>query len=150
MAIIKCKMCGGDLHIQPGSSVAECEYCETKQTVPNIDTEKKLALFMRANRLRTNCEFDKAAQVYESIVEAFPEEAEAFWGLVLCKYGIEYVTDPATKEKIPTCHRSSFDSVLDDTNFDLTLEYADSEARRIYRDEAKRIENIRKKNYRNF
>ena len=27
MAIIKCKMCGGDLVIEPGSSVAECEYC---------------------------------------------------------------------------------------------------------------------------
>ena len=36
-------------------------------------------------------EFDKAYGVFESIVADFPEEAEAYWGLCLCKYGIEYV-----------------------------------------------------------
>ena len=112
MAIIKCKMCGGDLEITEGVTVAECEYCGTKQTVPNVDSEKKLTLFSRANRLRLAGEFDKAAGVYESIVAEFPEEAEAYWGLVLCKYGIEYVDDPTTGKKVPTCHRSSFNSIL--------------------------------------
>ena len=144
MAIIKCKMCGGDLVIEQGSTVAECEYCGTMQTVPNVDDEKKVTLFVRANRLRANNEFDKASGVYEAIVADFPEEAEAYWGLVLCKYGIEYVDDPATAKKIPTCHRSSFDSVMDDNNFELTLEYADVVARKVYREEAKQIEEIRK------
>lgn len=144
MAIIKCKMCGGDLVIEPGSTVAECEYCGSRQTVPTADNEKKLTLFARANRLRAGCEFDKAAGVYESIVADFPQEAEAYWGLVLCKYGIEYVDDPATGKKIPTCHRSSFDSVMDDSDFEQALENADTVARRLYREEAKRIEEIRK------
>ncbi len=144
MAIIKCKMCGGDLEIQEGLTVAECEYCGSKQTLPNVDDEKKLNLFQRANRLRFGCEFDKAAGVYESIVADFPEEAEAYWGLVLCKYGIEYVDDPATSKKIPTCHRSSFDSVMDDVNFELVMEYADAVARSVYREEAKAIEELRK------
>ena len=118
MAIIKCKMCGGDLTLIEGQSVAECEYCGSRQTVPAADNEKKLTLFARANRLRAACEFDKAAGIYETIVADFPEEAEAYWGLVLCKYGIEYVDDPATGKKIPTCHRSSFDSIMDDGNFE--------------------------------
>ena len=121
MANIKCKMCGGDLILEGGSNVAECEYCGSRQTVPSADNEKKLNLFARANRLRANNEFDKAAGVYESIVTDFPEEAEAYWGLILCKYGIEYVDDPATGKKIPTCHRSSFDSVMDDPNFELVM-----------------------------
>ena len=144
MAVIKCKMCGGDLVIEPGATVAECEYCGSRQTVPNQDNEKKLTLFARANRLRASCEFDKAAGVYESIVAEFPQEAEAYWGLVLCKYGIEYVDDPATGKKIPTCHRSSFESVLDDGNFDQALENADVVARKVYREEAKQIEELRK------
>ena len=144
MAIIKCKMCGGDLEIVAENRVAVCEYCGTQQTVPSADNEKKLTLFGRANRLRMACEFDKAAGVYESIVADFPEEAEAYWGLVLCKYGIEYVDDPATGKKIPTCHRSSFDSVMDDSNLDQALENADAIARRVYRDEAKAIEDLRK------
>ena len=131
MAVIKCKMCGGDLTLIEGQSVAECEYCGSRQTVPTVDNEKKLTLFGRANRLRAGCEFDKAAGVYESIVADFPEEAEAYWGLVLCKYGIEYVDDPATGKKIPTCHRSSFDSVMEDGNFEQVLENADVMARKV-------------------
>ena len=144
MAIIKCKMCGGDLKVIEGESVCECEYCGSRQTVPSADNEKKMTLFSRASRLLRNCEFDKAAGVFESVVADFPEEAEAYWGLVLCKYGIEYVDDPATGKKIPTCHRSSFDSVLDDSNFEQACQNADAVARRVYRDEARAIEELRK------
>lgn len=143
MAVLKCKMCGGDLEIQQGTTIAECEYCGTPQTIPSLDNEKKMLQFERAERLRKNCEFDKAAGVYETIVSEFTDEAEAYWGLVLCKYGIEYVDDPATKKKVPTCHRTSFDSVMDDKNFELTLENAQKEARKLYREEAKQIETIR-------
>ncbi|MBQ2111415.1 MAG: TIR domain-containing protein [Clostridia bacterium] len=145
MAVIKCKMCGGDLLLTEGSTVAECEYCGSVQTVPTADNEKKLTLFARANRLRAANEFDKAAGVYESIVADFPEEAEAYWGLVLCKFGIEYVDDPATGKKVPTCHRSGFDSVMKDSDFEQACENADPTARRVYREEAKQIEEIRKR-----
>ena len=145
MAIIKCKMCGGDLNIEAGMTVAECEYCLTRQTVPTADNEKKLTLFARANRLRAACEFDKAASVYESIVAEFPTEAEAYWGLVLCRYGIEYVDDPATGKKIPTCHRSSFESILEDPDFEQAQENADTVSRKVYREEAKAIEDIRRR-----
>ena len=144
MAIIKCKMCGGDLQVIEGSTVCECEYCGSRQTVPAADNEKKMTLFTRANRLLRNCEFDKASGVFEAIVADFPEEAEAYWGLVLCKYGIEYVDDPATGKKIPTCHRSSFESVLDDSNYEQACENTDAVARRVYRDEARAIEELRK------
>ena len=144
MAIIKCKMCGGDLTLTEGQSVCECEYCGSRQTVPTVDNEKKLTLFGRANRLRLSCDFDKAAGIYESIVADFPGEAEAYWGLVLCKYGIEYVDDPGTGKKIPTCHRSSYDSVLEDSNFEQALENADAVAQKVYREEAKHFERLRK------
>ncbi len=144
MAVIRCKMCGGDLKLIEGASTAECEFCGSVQTVPRADDEKKLTLFGRANRLRAACEFDKAAGIYESIVADFQEEAEAYWGLVLCKYGIEYVDDPASGKKVPTCHRSSFDSIMEDSDFEQVLENADSVARKVYREEAKTIEEIRK------
>ena len=143
MAILKCKMCGGELEVTDGMSVCECEYCGTKQTVPTIDDEKKINMFTRANRLRSSCEFDKAETIYESIVSEFPEEAEAYWGIILCKYGIEYIDDPATGNKVPTCHRTSFESVFEDDNFELVMEYSDAISRRVYRDEAKQIEELR-------
>ena len=142
--IIKCKMCGGDLDFEPGSTVCECEYCGSKQTIPSADSEKKTNLFNRANRLRMNSEFDKASAVYEQIVAEFPEEAEAYWGLCLCAYGIEYVDDPATGSKIPTCHRALPTSIMEDSNFEQACDYADPVARKVYREEAKTIDRIQK------
>ena len=144
MIVFKCKMCGGDLHPTDHATTCECEYCGSVQTIPSADSEKKLNLFARAQRLLRACEFDKAAGVYESIVAEFPEEAEAYWGLVLCKYGIEYVDDPGTGRKVPTCHRSSFESIMDDGNYEQALENTDAAARRVFRDEAKAIEALRK------
>ena len=106
VAVLKCKMCGGDFEVNTKDNILECVYCGTKQTIPDVNNEKKVNLFNRANRLRIGCEFDKASGVYEAIVADFPEEAEAYWGLVLCKYGIEYVDDPASGKKSP--YLSSF------------------------------------------
>lgn len=142
--IIKCKMCGGDLHPEEGSTICECEFCGTVQTIPLNDVEKKTNLFNRANRLRMNAEFDKASAVYESIVAEFPEEAEAYWGLCLCAYGIEYVDDPGTGEKKPTCHRTLPTSIMEDPNFEQACDNADAIARRVYREEAKTIDQIQK------
>lgn len=144
MAVMKCKMCGGDLEIEEGTSVAVCEYCGTKQTVPTLDNERKTSLFGRAGRLLRACEFDKASVVFGDIVSEFPEEAEAYWGLLLCKYGVEYVDDPATGKKIPTCHRLSFESVMEDSDFEQACENADSVARGVYREEAKFLEELRR------
>ena len=142
MAAFKCKMCGGDLNIIETDKVVECEYCGTTQTVPSADNEKKMTLFNRANRLRLNNEFDKAAALYEQLIAEFPEEAEAYWGLCLCNWGIEYVDDPATGEKKPTCHRASFESLMKDENYVLTMEYADVTAQRVYRREAQEIDRL--------
>lgn len=142
MTVFKCKRCGGDLNITEADKVVECEYCGTTQTVPSADNEKKMALFNRANRLRLNNKFDKAAALYEQLIAEFPEEAEAYWGLCLCNWGIEYVDDPATGEKKPTCHRASFESLMKDENYLLALEYADVTAERVYRREAQEIDRL--------
>ena len=144
MAIFKCKMCGGALELSENQSVATCEYCGTQQTLPKLDNEKKLALFSRANNLRLKSEFDKAAGIYESIIAEFRDEAEAYWGLVLCKYGIEYVDD-GKGNKIPTCHRTLPVAIMEDDDFQQACEYADITAKIIYRDEAKAIDKIQKK-----
>ncbi len=144
MAVFKCKMCGANLEISEGLSVVTCEYCNTQQTLPKIDNEKKLALFNRANNLRFKSEFDKAAGIYESIITEFSDEAEAYWGLVLCKYGIEYVDDKDGR-KIPTCHRTLPTPIMKDEDFQQACEYADSTAKNLYREEAKTIDGIQKK-----
>ena len=143
MAIVyQCKMCGGKLRLPENGVVAECEYCGSVQTVPTADNEKKIVQFERAEHLRKQCEFDKASSVYEAILADFRQEAEAYWGLVLCKYGIEYVE--TNGRRVPTCHRSSFSSIMNDGDYKLAVQYADESARVVYMNEAEQLEEIRK------
>lgn len=144
MGALKCKMCGSNLEIEDSITVCKCEKCGTSQTVPDIEDDKELKLFERAGRLRFNCDFDKAAGIYNTITDSYPEEAEGYWGLILCKYGIEYADD-ASGKKVPVCHRISYDSVMDDEDFELVMENSDSKSRAIFREEAKIIEENRKK-----
>ncbi|MBQ8538723.1 MAG: TIR domain-containing protein [Ruminococcus sp.] len=144
MAIFKCKMCGGDLEINGASTVAQCIYCGTQQTVPTVKDETLQGLFNRANVLRMKSEFDKAEQLYEKIVQMDNTQSEAYWGLILSKYGIEYVEDPATLKHVPTCHRTSLDSIIADEDYKSALQYADATQRSFYETEAKEIDRLQK------
>lgn len=142
MATLKCKMCGGNLEIIEGTTVCECEYCGTTQTVPKVQDDVTSNLFNRANNLRMKSEFDKAQEIYEKIVSQNENESEAYWGIVLCKFGIEYVEDPATFKKIPTCHRTQLESVLTDVDYLAAIEHADISQKTVYEDEAKEIDKL--------
>ena len=144
MAIYKCKMCGGDLDPKESTSVVSCLFCGTKQTIAVNSSEKKANLFNRANALRLRNEFDKALLAYQAILAEFPDEAEAYWGIVLCRYGIEYVDDPVTKKKKPTIHRASFESIIQDVDYKNALVKADVVARQEYQTEAEEIAVIQK------
>ncbi len=144
MSIFKCKMCGGALEIAPNTTIIECEYCGTHQTLPKLDDEKREKMYDRANHFRRSNEFDKAMGVYEQILIEDDTDAEAYWSLVLCRYGIEYVEDPSTHKHIPTVNRVQFTSIFDDDNYKSALQYADSLQRHLYEEEAKAINEIQK------
>ena len=144
MAIIKCKMCGGDIEISADKTFGTCEYCGSTMTLPKTDDDQRLSLFNRGTHLRRNGEFDKAAAIYERLIGENDADAEAHWNLLLCRYGIEYVQDPASGERIPTCHRASFDSILNDVDYQAARKYSDGVARSLYEKEALRIANLQK------
>ena len=144
MSIFKCKMCGGVLEINNNESVATCEYCGTQQTLPKLDDDRRANMYDRANHFRRNNEFDKAMGIYEQILNEDNTDAEAYWSLVLCRYGIEYVEDPSSHKRIPTVNRAQFTSIFDDDNYKSALQYADGYQRNIYEEEAKAINEIQK------
>ena len=144
MPFFKCKMCGGSLEIAADTTVIECEYCGTQQTLPKLDDEKRANMYDRANHFRRSNDFDKAMAMYESILNEDSTDAEVYWSLVLCRYGIEYVEDPSSHKRIPTVNRAQFTSIFDDENYKSALEYADSYQRVIYEAEAKEINKIQR------
>ena len=144
MTVFKCKMCGGSLEIVSGATVAECQYCGTAQTLPKLEDEKRIQLYDRANHFRRENEFDKAMGIYEMIISEDKEDAEAYWGSVLCRYGIEYVEDPRSHKRVPTVNRSQFVSVFEDEDYKNALKYADDAQKAIYTAEASVIDKIQK------
>ena len=144
MSAFKCKMCGGALEIQQGDTVVQCEYCGAKQTLPKLDDEKRVNLYDRANHFRRNNDFDKASAIYEQILNEDGTDSEAYWSLVLCRYGIEYVEDPSSHKRVPTVHRAQYTSIFDDDNYKMALQNADTYQKIIYEQEAKAINEIQK------
>ncbi len=137
-------MCGGELDLPEGILAGQCPYCGTLSTFPKLSSDELANLYNRAEHFRRNNEYDKAVSAYEKIVEANPDDAEAYWGIVISKFGIEYVEDPVSHERIPTCHRVHYESILADQNFLTALEKAGNSEKALYEAEAKRIAEIQK------
>lgn len=142
--ILKCKMCGGDIEFTEDKALATCECCGNTMTLPKINNDQRASLFNRGNQFRRNGEFDKALGVYENILREDDGDAEAHWCCALCRFGIDYVEDPATYEWIPTCHRASFESILEDVDYLAALEYSDGVTKKYYQKEAIRIADVQK------
>ena len=141
----KCKYCGGELNEVEGlKSVGKCKYCGSKQTLPKLENEKRANLFERANHLRRNNEFDKAEALYEQLLNEDLTDPEAYWSLVLCRYGIEYVEDKRTGERLPTVNRMQMVSILADEDYKSAIANADAEQKVLYEEEAKLINEIQK------
>ena len=83
MSIFKCKMCGGTIEFNPGDTVGGCDSCGTKQTLPRLDDDRRENLYDSEHQFRRNNAFDKAAGIYEQILNEDNTDAEEYWSLVL-------------------------------------------------------------------
>lgn len=146
MAIIKCNYCGGEteIDISEEKKIGVCKCCESMLIIPK-QLGRKGNLYNRAVFLRQNNEFDQAESIYEDILREDNTDAEAHWGLALSKYGIEYVEDPLTQERIPTCHRMLLQTILADHDYQAALKEADEESRLIMEREGERIDQIQRR-----
>ena len=142
--VFKCKMCGGTLEFKSGDTVATCDSCGTLQTLPKMDDEHRMNLYDRANHYRRANEFDKAMGIYEQILNEDRTDAESYWSLVLCRYGIEYVEDPRSHKRVPTVNRAQYTSIYDDADYKSALQYATAEQKKVYEEEAEKINEIQK------
>ena len=137
---IKCKACGSTEFAEI-DDLLQCCYCKHKTPKPN----KNADLLERANAMRVETkDFDEAAAEYDKIIHQAPDEAEAYWGKVLCRYGIEYVEDLNGKY-LPTCHRTINESILNDADYKMAVLKAEKGMSSYYKSEAQIIDNYQKR-----
>ena len=139
-----CETCGGTLIYAADKKSAVCSFCGNEYFFKEEKSEALTLALNRANALRLRNDFDGAIAEYKLVAERNPDDAEAFWGLALSTYGIEYVEDPRTRKRVPTCRRTVKKSILEDENYIKALENAPAEQREIYERRAAVIDRLQK------
>ena len=138
--ILKCEVCGANIEFDGSTSIATCKYCDSKMIVSK-NKDKIENLFNRATFLRQNLDFDGAISVFDDLLREDYKDAAAHWGMVLSKYGIEYVNDIGGEMK-PTCHRIQDHSIFDDADYRAAQQNADVYESYVFQEEAARIDEI--------
>ena len=144
MAIVPCKLCGGQVDLPEKMTSGACPCCGCPTTFPAVLDDRTEKLYARAEQFRRTKDFDKAVAVYESILDFCPEDPDAYWGLLLSRSGIVYEEDPAAHERAPVCLREVSVSILADPDYMNAQKYADLKAREVYAKEALRIAVVQK------
>lgn len=145
MPIYKCKMCEREIETEHGQNICICGYCGTSQTIPVSASDQVITALNRGNHLRQLKEFDKAAAIYEKLLEHIHSDPEIYWQLVLCRYGITYVQEPQINMMIPECHRTRYKSVFCDAAFLEAMNHSDILRRDAYRKESEYIDVMQKR-----
>ena len=144
MGELKCKICGENLDVEKITSITTCKNCGIKQTMPKLSDERLMQMYDRANYFRRSGEYDKAMSLFEQILHEDKTDPEAYWSIVLCRYGVEFVEDPSTHQYKPTINRTQFASIFEDKDYKSAIKYATPEQREIYEVDAKSIDEIHK------
>lgn len=138
LVAMKCPSCGGDVQVDSTMTMGKCEYCNSTVIIPK-NMEKIGNLYNLATYYRQSNEFDRSIETYKDILKEDSEDAEAYFGLAMSKYGIEFIEDPKSHERIPTFHRTKEKSILNDPDYLKALEYADYSCRSYYQKQGERI-----------
>jgi len=142
--IFKCKICGGSLDVKQGEKITVCEYCGVRQAIPTFIEPKIEEIYNRANNYLMHNEFDKAENLFNQILFDDNSNADAYWNILMCRYGVSYVKDPTSGKYIPTCNRTLYTPIFNDGNYKKALQYADETQKELYSIDAKTIDEIQK------
>ena len=140
MENIVCKSCGGSVTRQGNYYV--CDFCRSKWM---IDSGNDVHAVERANAwaaLREG-DFEKAAELFESIIVKDGNSHEGYWGRALALNGIIYVDDVREGKKVPTCNNITENPFLKDKDVQKAIALAPEEIKKSYQAQAEQIEKIR-------
>lgn len=106
LSVMKCKNCGGVLDIRRAQNgVIECEYCSTVWTVPKQETEPEALKYLHdGNAALDVCKFEDAFVYFQKATELDKKEPEAYFGMALADFKVQYLKDYVNNRLQPICH----------------------------------------------
>ncbi|MGN0771990.1 MAG: hypothetical protein ACI4MI_05345 [Christensenellales bacterium] len=142
LKIMQCPICGGEMEILSQGHY-RCRYCRNEAYVKSDNSQLMYALNTAA-KLRYRKDFAGAMEEYERAIELDKECSDAYWGMFLSEYGIEFVKDVKDNEYKPTlCHRVQNIAVKDNINYKKAINYANYEQIKEFEKQGESIERVR-------
>ena len=147
----RCPNCGYETLIDENVDSYKCPYCksvfsvnELKKDIVDTNIVDKID---KAIELRNNCDFDDAEEILEDLLVGNPTNAEIYFQLLLCDFGVSYVAEDNSIREKPVISRLQKESVFDKENYQRLKEIlVDNPSKtKTYNDRLQDIDNIRKK-----
>ena len=146
---MKCKTCGEPLDLSKAQcGVIKCAVCDSCFTLPKTDASQKVLdyLFQAEGDLDTG-KFEDAHVKYSKAAELDKTEPEAYWGMALAEFKIQYLKDEVNNRLQPICHEINDKDFADSPYFLKALRYATDEQRKEYERKAEEINYIKNEFY---
>lgn len=139
-----CKNCNASLDPETAvGNVVRCKYCGTAYILPkSLEPRVRSILDQGAHELDA-CRFEEAAASYAKAAELDQEEPEAYFGMALAKFRVQYLKDEVNNRIQPICHEISVKTFSADANYGKALRLATEAQKREYRQRALEIDEIR-------
>lgn len=142
MEVLRCLQCKGEIALEENSLIGRCLACGSIYYFKGEKNSKIISLLNQANISRLRGDYDGAILAYQIALKEDETDADAYWGILLSKFGIEYIEDARTGKFIPTCRRTISHSILNDENYLNAIKYASPEQAKEYERQAQEIEQL--------
>ncbi|MCF0224333.1 MAG: toll/interleukin-1 receptor domain-containing protein, partial [Fibrobacter sp.] len=141
-----CRNCNADLDTGKAiDGVISCPYCGTPWTLPKRDIAPESARLIYAGYASLDVsKFDEAFTYFSKASELAPKEPEAYFGMALATYQVQYLKDVEKNRLQPICHRFVNKKFRDDVNYQKALSLATYNQGKEYKIRAEQIDEIRK------
>lgn len=147
--VFKCKNCGNTINLSKAvNGVIECEYCKSIFTVPKTNVNGAALDFLRIGEHNSDMgKFDESYTAYAKAAEYDKEESEAYWGMALAEFKVQYIKDAVNNRLQPICHEITDKSFAENKNYKAAIKYATAIQKSEYQKKAKEIDYIRSEFY---
>ena len=137
MAVFHCRSCGRELKDKQ-KRIVFCPFCGVQQTAPMAADPTKVEVLDRAWQLHRSGKTDQAAGMFSAALSVYPDEPDAYWGSLMCRYGIRY------KDGEMICDKQMQNSLMEDAAMLAIMDKADDELLGFYVKNGRAAEALRK------
>ena len=158
MEELRCKNCDAaiDLNTAAGG-VVQCAFCQSVYTLPKKEQTSEVLSYLRMGQNELNCcAFERAYTAFEKAAELDESEPEAYFGMALAEFRVQYLRDIEQDEETgreksrlqPICHEIADTLFSESAHYQRALALAERAQGEEYARRASEIDYIRKEFFR--